>query len=135
MSKMLTIEETAKELKVSTKTLYRWDFRGYFVPTIKKPNIRLYDSQVVEYWRMMLNLDRDFKRHLKLLDELRARLNKYNLEQNYVPGKNLKFLTDKDVKHFSDACEAMEKWNIEYKKMLNQIIEYPTSMLKAITEE
>lgn len=135
MSNLLTPEEVAKELEVSTKTLYRWDLCGYFVPEKKEPNIRLYDSHVVGYWKVILKLDRSLKNHLKLLDGLRDRLNKHNLEQDYIPGKNLKLMTEEDIKHFSEAYEVMEKWSKDYRDMLNAIKEYPESMLKATTEK
>ena len=135
LSKMLTIKEAAKELNVSTKTLFRWDKKGYFVPEKKEPNIRLYDPYVVSYWKTLFELDRSIKKHLGLLAGLRERLNKHNLEQDYIPGKKLKLMTDEDVKHFSEASEAMEKWNKNYDEMLKAIMKYPRPMLKATVEK
>ena len=135
LSKMLTIEEAAATLKVSVRTLLRWEEKGYFVPHKKEPNIRLYDPAVVGYWEIMLGLDRKLKEHLKLLSELRENLNKHNLEQDYIPGKKLKLMTEEDLKSFSEAYEAMEQWNKDYKKILQSIMNFPRTMLKATIEE
>lgn len=135
LSNMLTIEETAKVLRVSTRTLLRWEEKGYLAPHKKEPSIRLYDPNVVSYWKVMLGLDRKLKEHLKLLTELRERLNKHNLEQDYIPGKKLKLMTEEDLKSFSEAYEAMERWNKDYKELLQSIMEFPQSMLRATTEK
>lgn len=135
LSDMLTIEETAKALEVSTRTLLRWEKNAYLVPYKKGSSIRLYDPNVVNYWKIMLQLDRKMEKHLKLLKGLRKRLNKHNLEQDYFPGKKLKVMIEKDMKLFSDACDEMEQWNKDYEELLHSMMEFPRSMLKATIEK
>lgn len=132
MSNRMTMQQAAIELGISTKTLRRWEESGHFVPEqIPNSSIRLYDSHSVGYLKRLLALDRSIKRHLRLLDGLRKELDKHNLEQDYTPGKPLKLMTDEDMKNFNEAYDAMEEWKKEYRKLLDEIMKYPKSMLKA----
>jgi DNA-binding transcriptional MerR regulator len=135
MSDLITIHQAARELGVSTKTLRRWEENKYFVPERDlNTNVRLYHPFIVGYWKKLLELDRSIKNHLKLLDGVKKELDKYMLEQDYIPGRPLKLLTENDFKNFSMAHDRMDKWEKDWKRMLREIMEYPKSMLKATTE-
>lgn len=128
MSKRMTIQQVSNELGVSTKTLRRWEEKGYFKPERQEnTNIRLYHPYIVGYWKKMLNLDRALKNHLRLLSEVRKELEKH-LATEPLSGESFPYL---DIDAFSKANEAMEKWEKEYKKLFDEIIKYPNIMLKA----
>lgn len=135
LSDMLSVQQAAEELGVSTRTLSRWEENGYFVSE-KIPNtkISLYHSHTVGYLKRVLNLDRSIRDHLKLLDGLRKRLDENMLEQDYLPGHPLRLMDADDIKRFSDAYDAMEKWEEDYKKLLDELMIYPRQMLKATVE-
>lgn len=136
MSNLIDDHQAAKELGVSVRTLRRWEEKGYFPPQrIENTNIRLYHIYAVGYLKRVLDLDRNLKRHLQLLDGLRKELDKHNLQQDYIPGKPLKFMTDEDVKNFSKAYESMEKWEKEFKRLLNELGNYPNQVLKTTAED
>ncbi len=135
MSNHLTIQESATKLGVSTKTLRRWEKSGYFVTERDlNTNTRLYDPKIVDYWKKLLELDRSLKKHLELLEGLRKELSKHMLEQDYKPGKKLKLFEEKDIKNCLKASEDIEKWEKKRKAVLNSILQYPRSMLKATIE-
>ncbi len=136
MSNRLTIQQVADELEVSTKTLRRWEVSGLLVPE-REPdtNIRLYHPYLIGYWKKLLTLDRTLRDHLKLLDGLRKELDKYMLEQDYVPGKPLKLFDKDSASSFFEASEKMDKWEKDYKKLLEELMTYPKNMVKATTEE
>jgi len=124
----MTINQVSKELGVSTKTLRRWEEKGYFVPERQgTTNIRLYHSWPVGYWKRMLELDRGLKKHLALLGDLRKELDKH-LAKTPLDGQSRPML---DIKAFSKAHDAMEAWENEYKRLYKAVVEYPNSMLKA----
>ena len=128
----MTIKQVADELKVSTKTLRRWEEKGYLVPDREETTrIRLYHPYLINYWKKLLELDRTLKKHLGLLDGLRKELDKHMLEQVYKPGESLKLL---DFESFNKAYETMEKWENDYKRLFNELLEYPRTMVKATGE-
>ncbi len=136
MSKLISDHQASGELGVSVRTLRRWEEKGHFPPQrIEDTNIRLYDADAVEYLKRVLNLDRGIKKHLQLLDGLRKELDKHILEQDFVPGKPLKLMTEKDVKDFTKAYDAMEEWEKEYKRLLNELMQYPNKILQTTVED
>ena len=129
MSNLLTISEAAKVLGVSTKTLRRWEEKGYLVPT-RRSNIRLYEPDIIGYWNIMLSLDKKMSNHIKLLSRLRKRLNKRYLAQGSTPIENPKFISKKEIKKFIKAFANMEAWHRDYRKMLKWTTEYPRLMIR-----
>lgn len=132
MSNYMTIQHVANELGVSTKTLRRWEEKGYFVPERQATtNIRIYHTWPVGYWKRMLELDRSIKQHLKRLDGLRKELDKHMTEQDYIPGKKLKII---DGESFNKAYEDISQWDEEFKRLLDELLKYPQSMRVAARE-
>lgn len=131
----MSIHQAAEALGVSTRTLARWEEKGYFLPErIPDTNIRLYHSYSVGYQKRILDLDRSINKHLKLLEGLKKRLDDHGILQEYIPGRPLKLLSEEDMKQFSDAYDAMEIWEKEYKSLLDELMKYPRQMLKTTIE-
>ena len=136
MSNLISDHQAAKELGVSVRTLRRWEEQGYFSPQkIENTNIRLYHIYAVGYLKRILDLDRNLRIHLQLLEGLKKDLDKHNMEQDFIPGKPLKLMTEEDVHNFSKAYNAMEKWNKEFKRLLSELTQYPNQLLKTTIED
>ncbi len=132
MSNIMTIKQAADELGVSTKTLRRWEENKYFIPEREQgTSIRLYDPYVIGYWKKLFELQRTIKNHLKQLNELKSNLDKNGLEQDYQVGKALKLFDEESMKPFMKASEDMEHWGEEYKRLVNEMRQYPKDMLRA----
>lgn len=124
----MTIQQVANELAVSTKTLRRWEEKRYFVPERQDTtNIRLYHTWVVGYWKRFLELDRALRKHLKLLGNLRKELDKFIITKP-LDGVIRPPL---DGRAFQKAHDAVEKWELIYKEMLKELVEYPNLMRQA----
>jgi DNA-binding transcriptional MerR regulator len=135
MSNLLSDHQTARELGVSVRTLRRWEEKGYFSPQkLENTNIRLYHTYAVGYLKRILDLDRNLKKHLHLLDVVKKELDEHSLVQNYIPGKPLKLMTEEDVAKFSRAHEAMERWEKEFKRLLDELTQYPNKILQTTVE-
>ncbi len=133
---MMTIKQASDELGISTKTLRRWEEDKYFVPERESnTGFRFYDPYIIGYWKRMLDLDRALKKHLELLDGVRKELDKHMLSQDYHPGRPLKLMDDHDIEEFTKASDAMEKWEKDFRYLLDELIKYPKPMLKATTEK
>jgi DNA-binding transcriptional MerR regulator len=129
MSTRLTIQQASDILGVSTKTLRRWEGKRYFIPE-REPgtNIRFYDPDVVSYWNKLIKLHREIRKHIGVLNDLRKEIDRHMIEQNYIPGKPLKLLSEESFKKFKKAYSNMKKWNDEYKNMIEELIAFPVSM-------
>lgn len=133
---MLTIQQVANELGVSTKTLRRWEEAGYLVPERdKNTKVRLYHPYLIEYWKKKLDLDRAIREHLKLLEELKKELDAAPIEQTYIPGKPLRLISAEIIERNRKAHDEIERWNERYKVMINELAKFPSIMNKAIGDK
>jgi DNA-binding transcriptional MerR regulator len=136
MSNYMTINQVANALGVSTKTLRRWEISKFLVPDERqeKTNIRLYHPIRIEYWKKMLDFDRTLKKHIRDLDTVRNELNKHMLEQDYKPGQPLILITPEQEQKFIKAHDDMDKWEVEYKRLMKEFLLFPSIMRKAILD-
>jgi len=133
MSNYMTIQQAADQLGISTKTLRRWERTGYLVPDQRQEitGVRLYNFDRISYWKKLLALRRAIKAHLKELAEILKALDENSIIQDYVPGKPLKLTTQEEMDKFSKAWEAEQEWNKEFRRLLNELVEYPLVMRRA----
>ncbi len=126
MSKLLTINQVAEILGVSTKTLRRWEESKYFIPD-RDPyaNTRLYHPVVVEYWKALLEMSRRMNEHLKKLEPIRKELNKYLVLEPLSPGQRLPMM---NTEGFSIACAAEDNWEKEWNKLMIEFDKFPDKM-------
>ena len=127
----MTIKQAATELGISTKTLRRWEENGSLMPE-REPTtgIRLYHIYLIEQWKKLLTLDRKYRHHLKRLDELRVNLDKH-IYTKPREGERVPLL---DAEGFGKAYDEMEKWEKEFKEMLNEMYAFPKNMLRALDQ-
>jgi len=136
MSNYITIQKAANKLGVSTKTLRRWEESGYLIPERQEgTGFRLYHSILIDYWKKLFDLRRVITNHLRMLREIRNALDIHTTEQNYIPGKPLKMLSEKELDEFMKACNAEEEWKRTYERLLRELREYPLSMRRATSKE
>lgn len=130
MSNRLTINKAANILGVSTKTLRRWEELGFFTPQ-RDPNtnIRLYHPYLVDYWKKLLDTNRELTNHLRKLDPVRKELEKHLAMKPLGPNDKLPML---DFEGFSKAHQEMEKWEKDYDRLMKAFFEFPTLMQQAI---
>lgn len=126
MSKLLTINQAAAILGISTKTLRRWEELNYYVPD-RAPytNIRLYNPAMVEQWKEMLDLSRRMTEHLKKFDPIKKELDKYLVLKPLSPGERLPMM---NFDEFSIASNAEDKWEEEWKRLVKEFLKYPDKM-------
>lgn len=72
-----TIGETAKLLKISKKTLMRWDELGKFPSIRDANNFRRYDKKMVDAHVLWFSIRRKHKEHLRMLKSVRDEVDKY----------------------------------------------------------
>lgn len=128
----MTINQVAKELEVSTKTLRRWEESGFFVPE-REPNtnIRLYHPYAVEYWKKLLTLNKKIEDHLKKLDPIKKVLYSHLGMKNVTPQDKLPML---DVEGYLKADKALEEWEKEYRELIKEFANFPNIMHKAVLQ-
>lgn len=108
MSK-LSISEAAKILKVSVKTMHRWDKDNTF-PALREEvsHARVYDMAVVLDYKNWREAREREKTHLRELGPLRQKIEKYLVTQPLAPGEKTKVF---DGKEMGEAYKALDEWN------------------------
>lgn len=104
----INISETAKILKVSTKTLIRWDEDGQFPAereTVSRG--RIYDAAIVEKARQWLELRRKHRELLNKLGPIREELSRFIVTKPLEPLENPKMFNGEEL---SKAVKAMQDW-------------------------
>lgn len=132
----MTIQQVADKLGVSTKTLRRWEEIGCLMPAMRqeRTDVRLYDPNRIDYWEKLFDLRRIIKKHLKALDGIKKALDEHTAEQDFVPGKPLKLLTEEDLDKFTKARDEEDKWNKEFDRLLSELRKYPLAMRRFTSE-
>lgn len=132
MSKLLTINQAAKILGVSTKTLRRWEDLKYFIPD-RDPhaNIRLYHPVALEYWKELLIKSKEISEHMRKLEPLRREVNKYLVMRPLAPGEKLPMM---DLTGFSVASNAEDVWMKEWDQLIKEFLKFPEKMRAATAE-
>lgn len=130
---LITSSEAAKILGISKRTLYRWEGEGRIRSTREGIlNTRVFDNDYVEMAKKILDLDKQEEEHLKKLPNIRKQIEEHNLEQEYIPGKPLKLLTEEEVKAAMKAFDAEEEWVAEHKRLLAELISYPRDIIREL---
>ena len=132
---MLTIMsgEACKILKISKRTLYRWEKEGR-IRSVRDGvlNVRVYDPAYIEMVKKIIDLDKQEKEHLAKLPGILEEEKKHHLEQDYHPGKPLKLSTEEEVEAAMRAFDAEEAWMAEHKRLFNKFLSYPRDILKEV---
>lgn len=105
----ISISEAAKILKVSIKTMHRWDEDNTF-PALREEvsQARIYDMAVVldyKNWREARGRE---KAHLRKLGPIRQKIEKYLVTQPLAPGEKTKVF---DGQEMGKAYKALDEWN------------------------
>lgn len=124
----MTIQQAANELGVSTKTLRRWEAKGFFVPVRQEvTNVRLYKVVDIEYWKKFINLDKALREHLNNLLAIRKALDKFII----TTPLNGDIRPPLNGKEFMRAHKAMTEWDKKYKQINQDMGEFACSMFQA----
>jgi len=127
--------DACKILKISKRTLYRWEKEGR-VRSARDGmlNVRVYDPAYIEMVKKIIDLDKQEKEHLAKLPGILEEEKKHHLEQDYHPGKPLKLSTEEEVEAAMRAFDAEEAWMAEHKRLLNELFIYPRDIIREVLE-
>jgi len=133
----MTIQQVADELSKSTKTLRRWEKEGVLIPDKKEEvtRVRLYSPDHIRRWKRSLQLSRLLREQTKLIHTLNKELDKFNMEQDYVPGQPLKLFDDESANHYDRVYEKLSRTKKVYNWALKELLTYPKSMLLVSDDE
>jgi len=129
----ITASDASAILKVSKRTLFRWE-EGGRIRSVRDGilKVRVYDRGYIEMVKNILELDKKEKEHLKKLPEIRDQVKKHLLEQDYIPGKPLKLSTSSDIEAAMKAFDGEEAWMREHKRILSELFSFPRDIIKEL---
>lgn len=130
----IKISQAAKLLRVSTRTMLRWDNDGKFPADHKEKlsGIRFYDLDDINNHVFWFDLRRKHKQNLRKLDKVNADLEQFRVTQPLQAGKNPRFHKYEDMKR---AYDALRKWEEEHKKILEEYSKLPRAFKAKIDPE
>jgi len=129
----ITASEASTILKISKRTLFRWEKEGK-IRSVRDGilKVRVYDKEYIEMVKKILELNNKEKEHLTKLPEILDQVKKHCLEQDYIPGKPLKFLIESDVEAAMKAFGAEEKWMDKHRQILNELFSFPRDIIREL---
>lgn len=129
----ITASEVSKILKISKRTLFRWEEQGKI--RSERDGIlktRVYDKDYIAIVQKIIELNEQEKAHLSKLPKIREMIKENMLEQDYVPGKKLKLMNEQDVEVSMKAFKAEEDWMDEHKRLLDELFSFPRDIVREV---
>lgn len=128
----LSTQEAADFLKVSKKTLMRWDSEGHF-PTERESvtSARIYHLKDIEMAKKWLDLREKHRMHLKKLPNIQKELDRILVTNPLIPGEPDKHFWG--IEEIKKPFEAMNKWEEEEKKIFEEYSQFNDWKYRKIT--
>lgn len=106
----ISIAEAAKKLKISKKTLIRWDESGRF-PAIRTSagEARFYDEEDIKNHALWFEIRRKHKAHNRTLTAIRKEADRFSSTVPLDPGVRVKLHKFEEMKNAYDALRDWEK--------------------------
>lgn len=133
---LITASRAASILGINKRTLFRWEKSGRLKS--RREGIlgtRVYDKEYVEVAKKILDLNKVEEEHVKKLPRIRKDIEKNCLIQEYVPGKPLKFLSEKEIEDAMKAFDAEEAWLKKHEQILRKLYSYPMGIVRDLLVE
>lgn len=133
MSQLLTAGEASKILNISKRTLFRWEQEGK-IRSVRDGilKVRVYDKDYIDTVRQILDVNRDYEENLKQHAQIMENSKKFMLEQDYIPGKPLKLMTDDDVEASIKVSKAEDEWWAEHQRLFEKLFSFPIDIIKEL---
>ena len=127
-----TINQTAKLLNVSKKTLMRWDESGKFSARRDSNNFRRYDKKVVDDHVVWFAIRRKHKEHLRKLMPIRAEVDKFI---RTTPITDISPPRVFDYKEMKKAYDALHDWEQSEEKIVEEYALLPKGFMHLVSPE
>lgn len=129
---ILTIAQAASLLKISKKTLMRWDASGKF-PALRDSNgFRVYDEADVLNHAQWFELRRKHKAHNRKLTAIREEADKFLATKALEPTENPKMHKFEDMKK---AYDDLRNWEELHKKIIREYSKLPQGFKHKVDPE
>lgn len=124
----IAISEAAKILKVSVKTLQRWDDDNT-LPAIREEvsNTRVYDEELVRGYKEYLFARAKEKNHLNKLGPIRQNIEKFLVTKPLAPGESPQVL---DGLELESAYKALDQWNEMEREFREETAKFTPLLIK-----
>lgn len=112
---LLSLQQAAKKLGISTRTLLRWDEDGTFPAAHEEVSkTRVYDEEIVEVYARYMAVRKTHREHLNKLGAIQASLSKFIVTKPLNPFEPTQVHKYEEMKK---AYDAKHEWDKQYKKI------------------